>query len=1157
GSMLNRVALILFCAGIAFAQDFRATLSGIITDPSGAAIPTATVKAIKEGTNETKETQTNARGIYNIPFLDPGEYMVVASAQGFRELRRTGIVLRVADKVNLPLTLEVGDVATSIEVNATAELISTQTAARGLVFDPIKVQEYPLNGRQSYMLMMLTPGVLFTQQQFGSSGFSGTRAWDVNGSYTINGGRTGTNQFLLNGAPISTDGTWQIAPNVEAIQEFKVMTNTYDAEYGRSGGGHVNTTIRSGTNQWHGTVFDFWRNTVLDANATQNNQQGAPRGKRNQHQFGGTIGFPIRKDKDFLFFSFEGWREIVPFPVVSNTIPAEMRNGGGFTEYNVRIYDPLTSRLCTAGEYVPCLSGGQYLRTPFPGNVIPANRISPIGKRMVDLYPLPNQVGARTLQQNFFATGEVGRYRYEQPMFRYDKVVGDKDRLYGLFYFEDGSEYRNSSGFPPPAQTGNMPGTHRTKHGVVVDWTRMISPTSVVDLRGSWTRFWQNFPDVSDRSFTVQNLGIRNLPVPPNAVTKTPRVELDSYQTILGGRILNWSSRDQISFQPTLSQTRGRHQLKYGGELARIQRGTRDEGRAAGQLSFNRYWTQQWSGRGLGALDGYPVATMLLGLPTGGHIDFNDTYLRNEPYAAMFVQDDWKVTNQLTLNLGLRYDIQWPLTELHDRVIAGFDFNGKNPLSDRVLARWRELKAQYDAANPNAVPYPTPPSELRGGLLFAGKNGQPRRTYDFDLTNIQPRAGFAWQFLNKTVMRGGFGVFHRTATQGNLSTGFNQSTNYQRSVDGDRTPSACGSGNCTTGPYSLDNPFPNGLIPPTGSSLGLLTNVGRDANFDGRQRLIPRTYQWSVGFERELPWAMVIEASYVGSRTVHEPMTIQLDDMSFENFQRAQADPNEYNRPLPNPFAGILPETTGRGSSPLLNRRDFLRRLPLFTGVQMYTNPWGGVKYDALQIRFEKRAFADRASGAVTWVVSYTFAKQLERSLRNENAFEFQPLIWQLTDIDRPQQLSVSGVWDLPFGKRRHYKIENPVLNGIFGDWNANWVFTYYEGIPTGKPDAVYSCGDYRVADQTRNRWFNNDKSCYIQRAPYTFREVESRFSNIRNPAYGPQVNVALAKKFRFGETAEFELRGESFNVTNTPILSGPNTSFTDPRFGQLPIQQL
>src|SRR5438270_7754044 len=272
------VLIVLVCGSL-FAQDFRATLTGSVTDPSGAAVPNATVKATNIANNATKEVKTTSEGVYTIPYLDPGEYNVEAIATGFQGLKRAGITLQVAQKMNLPLQLTVGQMNQEITVTGQQEVIDTADSSRGLVFDPIKTQEYPLNGRQTYMLMALTPGVVFTQEQFGASGFSGTRGWDVNSSYKINGARTGENLFLLNGAPISDNGgSWQLAPNVEAVQEFKVMTNTYDSSYGRFGGGVVNTTLRSGGNHWHGDVFEYWRNRLLDANTFQNNAQGLTKG---------------------------------------------------------------------------------------------------------------------------------------------------------------------------------------------------------------------------------------------------------------------------------------------------------------------------------------------------------------------------------------------------------------------------------------------------------------------------------------------------------------------------------------------------------------------------------------------------------------------------------------------------------------------------------------------------------------------------------------------------------------------------------------------------------------------------------------------------------------------------------------------------------------
>ncbi|MBI3679910.1 MAG: TonB-dependent receptor [Acidobacteria bacterium] len=1144
--MSRTFLFLLLAASLVLAQDYRATVTGQVSDPTGSPIPNALVKAVKEGTNETKEVRTNNNGFYTLNYLDPGRYSFEISASGFSTLTRTGIVLLTADKLNLTVSLELGQVNQSITVVGEQELITTTTAARGLNFDPIKVAEYPLNGRQSYMLLALTPGVLFTQRTFGNTGFSGTRAWDVNGSYTMNGGRTGTNQFLLNGAPISSDGTWNVAINVEAIQEFKVMVNTYDAQYGRSGGGHVNTTMKSGTNGWHGSVFDFWRNAVLDANSTQNNRQGAGRGKRNQHQFGGVLGGPIRKDKDFFLFSFEGWRERVPFPTVTSTPPAGMRAGGGYTEFQQGIFDPLTSKLCEPADN--CTAGGLYRRQPFPGNVVPASRISPIGRNILNLYPLPNQVGTATINQNYFGTGNTGVYRYEQPSARYDKVISQNDRLYGLFSFQDGSEFRNQNGFDPPARTGNMTST-RTNYLYVADWTRVLNPRMVLDVRASFNHFWQNFPDVSDFDYTYDKLGIKKVPQVDTFPSRlAPRVTVSDYNDILGNQFLNRSSRSQIDFSAGLSHTKGSHSMKYGYEWATIIRGAQNSGRPTGAISFDRLWTRQYSGRGLGNQDGNAVAALLLGLPSSGSIDYNDTFLRREPYMGWYFQDDWKLNKRLTLNLGLRYDIQFPVYEIHDRLIGGFDYNVKNSMSDPVLAQWRKLKAEFDATNPR-YRYPDVPDTLRGGLLFAGVDNQPRRIYDWDLTNIQPRVGFAYNFLHKTVMRGGVGIFHRTSTQGGVTTGFSQSTPYINSLDGGRFPSAG-----LTGPYSLEDPWPTGVVPPTGSSQGLLTNIGRGVSFDIRKRLVPRTYQYSYGLERELPWDMVFEISYVGSVTNKEPVTLQMSDASPAMFTRAQQDPNFFNNPVPNPFFGILP-AVGQGAAPTINARELYRRIPLFPGVSQQQEALGRVWYHGVQIRFEKRAFTNRVAGSLTWVLSYTFAKQLENSLRNNNHFEDERFINQLADIDRPQQFSWSGVWDLPFGKARHFKIQNNVLNTIFGDWNYNWILTYYGGPPTPKPDAVFGCESYIVSDQSPNRWFENRRGCYTQRAPFTFRDVESRFAWIRDPAL-PQLNITLAKRFRFGERYELELRGESFNFTNTPLLRGPNTSFTDPLFGTLPIQQ-
>ena len=1149
------------CAAVAFAQDYRATILGQITDPSGATVPNALVKATRLDNNQSVEARSSADGVYSIPFLNPGTYRLEASAPGFATMRRESIVLQTADKLNIPLKLQVGDVSQEITVVGEQETIDTGTASRGLNFDPIKTQEYPLNGRQTYMLLALTPGVIFTQEQFGATGFSGTRGWDVNSSYKINGGRTGTNQFLLNGAPISDkDGTWQLAPNVEAVQEFKVMTNTYDAQFGRFNGGLVNTTLKSGNNEYHGSVFEFFRNSVLDANTTQNNRVGAVRGKHNQHQYGYATGGPIpgRKNKDWFFTSLEGWREVIPFSRVSDVPPAALRDGQHFSDFGFKVYDPLTTHCEQAGN--PTCAGSRYIRDLFPEDKIPAGRISPIGAKILSYYPAPNG-NFDALAQNFFATGNTGRYHYNQPMGRWDHNFGQNDRFYALATYQHGYEFRNQTGFAPPAGSGDI-FSQRTDQNYVADWTHVLSPTSILDIRGSFGRFTSLFPRYTDFSFTADKLGIKQVIHSPSVTGNTaPVVTVQDYSRLFGisnSDVAAWSTYNQWDFAPSLTMTRGKHSLHFGVELNYVAKGANNPGNAYGQFNFDRFWTQQLRDQGQGSKDGSPVAALLLGLPSNtgndaSRVDYRDTFYRTRPYYGFYTQDDWRITPTFLLNIGLRYDIQIPWIERYNRLNAGYDFNNKNPLSDQIIAKWTQLKAQYDADNPGAkYKYPDPPAAIYGGLLFAGVQGQPRRPYDTDWNGIAPRVGFAWQFAPKTVLRAGVGIFYQPQTQENTTTGFTQSTTYVRSLDG-----VLPSGGLT-GPYSLEQPYPNGLLPVAGASLGLLTHVGNGISFDTRGVPMPRSYQYSVGFERELPYAIVIEVSYSGNYTIHNTQNFNFDDVSQADRAIGVSDPNYLNRQLPSPFFGLLPASSGSGASQTINAFELLRPIPVFRGITNNTLPINHYRYDALQVRFEKRLAGGAKSGILTAVVSYTFSKAFEQNHRLNNTNPLEEPIRELDNNDKPQSLAISGVWDLPIGKgRRWANVSNPAASLLISNWRMTWIFTYYSGYPVGWPDNVYLCGPSYNAPggQNADHWFNNDRSCYQTRAPFTYRVVPDRFPNIRNPSE-PQMNMSVEKTIPFRERYSLQLRGEAFNIGNTPILQGPSTDFNSPQFGGLPLTQ-
>jgi hypothetical protein len=560
-----------------YAQDYRATIAGQVTDASGAAIVGAKVRSVQRDTGDVRETVANHEGYYVLTPLQPSTYDLEVIAPGFQSMKRAGVRVLVSEKADIPFKLTVGNVNEEVTVTAIADQLQTADASGGLNFDSLMTSEYALNGRQVYMLMDLTPGVMFTTEDFGSSGNSGTRGWDVNGNFTINGGKTGTNSFSLNGAPISLTGTFSIAPNVDAIQEFKVSYNTYDASMARTGGGSVNTTVKMGSNMWHGSLSEFMRNSVLDANYTQLNAAGAPRGKHIVNQMSGTIGGPIRKDKDFIFFSMEMWRERTPFAVVADVPPLDLRTGQAFSKYNMLVYDPLTSHVCNAKADGVSSCSSTYIRDAFPGNAIPASRISPIAQKILSYYPAPNYPG----MVNNYVSGTGGRYRYDQPIVRYDRVIDSNNRLMFTFSFQDGQEYRNSSGMPGGAAWGDVY-SHRRPQNYMATWSRNMSSTLIFDLRASFGRFAQKFPRVDYSSVpTAASLGITQLPkAPTSPVDSPPRIMLDQFSNLFGngtsatsGDIQTFYSENQWNLVPSFALVRGTQTIRFGVDLLYAARG--------------------------------------------------------------------------------------------------------------------------------------------------------------------------------------------------------------------------------------------------------------------------------------------------------------------------------------------------------------------------------------------------------------------------------------------------------------------------------------------------------------------------------------------------------------------------------------------------------
>jgi hypothetical protein len=1173
------VCALLLISGALFAQDFRATLTGTVTDSTGAVIPDATVKATNVANNAVKEVKTTSEGAFTIPYLDPGTYNVEVMASGFQALKRTALVLQVAQKMNLPVQMTVGQATTEITITGQQETIDTADASRGLVFDPLKVSEYPLNGRQTYMLMALTPGVIFGQEQFGASGFSGTRGWDVNNSYKINGARQGGNLFLLNGAPISSDnGSWRLAPNVEAVQEFKVMTNTYDASFGDFRGGAVNTTIKSGSNSWRGNVYEFYRTTILDANSFQSNRTGQPRLFHNQHQFGGVYGGPVRKDKDFVFLSFEGWQEKVPFPINVTTPPMALRDGQHFTDYGMTIFDPLTTHPCTPGSGAastePCSGsfGSAFWRNQFPGNVIPQSRISPIGAKILSYYPKETVPGV--LLQNY-VSGNTGRYWYNQPMVRFDHNFGVNDKFYAMFSEQDGYEYR--ANFPKPAAAPGNTDNKRTFTNVILNYTRVLSAASVFDIRASYYRFTQTSPGYNDEALKLtatKDFGMTQMVNPPTSKGDiVPGFSLPQTGTTGGyGAVFGngsplgtWAPETTFNLAPSFNLTRGSHNLRLGFDYKyRIAVGGAT-GNSEGNFTFTSELTRQASGRSLTNTDQFNgIATVLLGIPTNGSIAYNDTNYRTRPSYGFYAQDDWKLTSRVTINLGLRYDISMAYLERFNRGTSTFDPYAVHPLNDRILAAWRASKAAYDATNPR-YPYPAVPAAITGRWLFAGVDGQPRRAFDTDYSALAPRIGLAWRIREKTVLRTGFGVFYENLDRNQNQNGYSQSTDYVGSLDG-QYPSACaGPNTCLTGPptgpYSLVNPFPNGFAIPPGASAGPMVALGNSVSYVPRHYKVPRTYQYSFGFQHQLPKGMVVDLSFSGNKQIYGTFDFDMNwpegaaGLALQN--QGIADASFYNTQLPNPFYGILPANSGTGQSTTRSRQQLMQTFAMWGGMSSNIQ---GAKYrsEELQLKVEKKVGGENSTGgAFTWIVAWTFGKEYEQNHRITAGWDTtQPLYYEPSNQDKTHSFSFNGVYDLPFGKGRHFaNSARGILNHAIGGWRADWILNYVSGYPIGMPNLINFCGEWKAKEQNENSWFNNDPKCFADQPSNTLRTMPDRFASIREHQK-PQLNAALTKDFQISERIRLNLRGEGFNITNTPIRTNPSTTRTSADFGKLGFSQ-
>ena len=1142
---LHRVAVVsLGLAALGMGQEYRGTILGRVTDPAGAAVVGAKVSATNEATNVSASTVTAADGAYLVPFQNPGRYRVEVEAAGFRKHVQSGITVSINAQVTVAVRLEIGQLTESVTVTADAPLLESTTASLGQVINRQKLEAMPLNGRMIFMLNRLSQGVIWQTPTFGATGTSGLRPFDNNGgsAWSMNGGRVSSNEFLLDGAPNSTRGRYNFAPPVDAVEEFKLQTHSFDAQYGRTGGGVVNMTLKSGTNDLHGQVWDFVKYGVWNASNSLNVAQGRPKPPQQYNQYGATGTGPVHipklyngRDRTFWMFTWEGLRERVPFPVTTS-VPTVAERAGDFSQtYRdsgaFDIFDPLT----TAPD-----SQGRLVRTIFDNRRVPTQRLNPIAQKYLSaVYPLPNVDGQR--QNNFANTLNKGIYNYNAEVVRIDHSISSSQKMFGSFYRNHRDEFRSNNGLQGTlANQGQWPQT-RNNHGVTVDWVWTLNPTSLLNVRAGFTRFLETSFQSDVQQFDAATLGFTRLPG-----VSMPRVDLEQYTGVGVGSQGVAVSDNTGSLQANYTTTFSRHTLKFGSEYRNIRSNPVTTGNESGFFNFTRAYARR-DANTQDATSGNSVASFLLGYPANGEIGAPQARAIQWHFLAFFVQDDVRVSRKLTLNLGLRWDYESPVTERYNREVRGFAADQESPLAARV-------RAAAGATNCPAC------ASLKGGLLFAGVGGAPRGLFDADRNNFQPRIGGAYQLTSKTVIRSGYGLYFSPTGQFGPQNGFFVPTTY---IGGDLQGRP---GVPELGFNTFANPFPRGRDAAPGAADGLLTRAGFGISYDNPKRVIPYIYQFSLSIQHQLTRDLLLDAAFVGSRTRKLPVSRSVNFVPLAELQRGIP---YLQTVVANPFAGLLPGSGINGAT--VQRQQLLAPFPQFGitrgdgsatgGITQDANSIGQSSYHSFQLRVEKRM-----SQGLTFISSYTLSKNIERNgFRNAQDTE---LLRQLTDFDRTHVWGLSGIWDLPFGRGQKLGAGAPGwLNHFMGGWQYVWNGSIGTNRPQDAPGGLEPLGNPLVSNQSLDLYFNN---CFVNlngtlssqcaannlqpawrvRAAGELRTTPNRFTNIRQPIK-PIFDMSLHKNIYLREKVYLEYRFETFNTFNSVIFAGPNTDFANANFGK------
>jgi carboxypeptidase family protein/TonB-dependent receptor-like protein len=1147
-SMTRIGCLLLMITGPVWSQSFTAAVRGIVTDPTGAAVANAKVLITEAERNTQHLATTDAQGRYQMSALPPGQYTLTVEAIGFKKHSQSAFPLLVQQQATMDVQLQIGEVSSVVEVQDLGPLVNTTISNLGQVIENKYILSLPNLARNSMSMVYLTPGVVG----------SGGRRGDSSTNFVANGARNSTSDVLVDGVTVVTveqnSGITDLkfSPSVDTVQEFKMQTNFFSSEYGQTGGAVVNMVTRSGGNDYHGTGYYFLRDNALNANDWFSNKAGRALPEFHRDQYGGVLGGPIIKNKTFFFGGYEYTKQESPTSSTI-TLPTERQRQGDFSQtFNasgqlMTIYNPFDIdsetgqrrrfRCDAAGVPLPVdAQNKQVQNSGSPCNIIPQSMLDPVALKALSYLPLPNQQGAPfTNTANWFNNG-INTSSAHQITIRVDHNFSERTRVSGRYSpSRSGGTNPNLFGDDNPAYWTGGPNATRT-HSMVADINHTFSPTMLVSFRYGFTYSDFHRDPLAGYGFDVTTLGLPANMRDTATHQVFPRWAPEGFQEF--GTEPYWVMDRQEGvhhWTGALTKIWGAHNIKVGGERRYNMLDYNQPGNPSGRFNFGRGITCSKLTSCAGN-EGNGLATMLLGWATGSEYQIEPKSFSRSAYWGFFFQDDWKITNRLTLNLGLRYDFDVPRWERENRY-SYWDLEAQSPVS-------------------------APGYDTRGVIKF--NDDERRSPFDSDMNNWQPRIGFAFAATPKTAIRGGYGLFYqlsRATVFGRPGTGFTINSPVVWTIDSNKTLNR-----------HLSNPFPDGILQPPGRSEGDATllgfGVGTILPSNNRN---PEYHSWNLSIQRELPLQSVLEVNYTGSRGTHLFMPVTtltpLNPIYWGEGRKALQEDL-----VDNPFFGQITDPRSQLSGEKVQKHRLLRPMPQFTGADVGSSEpaRGDSYYHALQAKWEKRF-----GKGLTALTHYTWSKMIDNVSHSSGNVSWLggstsiQNIWDLrgeralSSHDVAHRLVITGTYELPFGKNRRFGSNmNRAMNWLAGGWNISGMALMQSGMPlqvtqsggniwdgTQRPNLV---GDPSTSGRVQDRlngWFNA--------AAFSQPAIDTPGSAPRNLNYrGPGIktlDAALLKSISTWEGQRFEIRLEIQNVTNTPMFGDPGgLSFGANNFGQI-----